>query len=696
MFDAGTVTLIGDEIMGVGIAGTDDADVIHANADGSQQIHIFAKGGDDVIRMDFSGSFSSSESGDVINGHHVYGGSGADEFRFENISDVIAADVRVVGRIDDLDVSRDTIWIDNNLIDLHNLPQTVRLDDGTEVEVRIVEYEIPNPSGDEALSAQQFLLIGDNIMYAIEGARSDPSSPSGEERHFFDWTVEPDDLETVEFRDQVNYVPADAYDTDDIDRVYDVGRVALSCSEGNDIVYFNKLGSGSGNKIYAAGGDDVVNAGQGNDTVNAGAGDDLVAGGLDNDLLLGRAGDDTLWGGSEDDTLIGNRGKDVLYGGDGNDRLNGGNGADEMSGGRGNDTYRVDDRNDVIREHQNEGYDHVFSSVGFSLRGHSQHVEDLTLLGSKDVFAIGNSQDNVIRGNSGDNRINGAWGDDTLMGRRGDDTFRDDQGNDLMVGGLGSDTFIFQGDFGQDTISDFDGSGEGDVIDLSSLSSIVSFEDLLSNHLTQEGDSLVIDDGQGNTITLTGVEASELSENDFIFSNAVSRSNDILKGGSGRDKLVGGKGNDTIKGGGGEDTLFGQADHDRLQGQKGDDKLNGNKGNDTVKGGNGQDTLNGGRGDDLLKGGNHDDKLIGGKGDDTLAGGDGADTFVFNSNINSGDDVITDFQNGDDVIRITGRTEFDDLTIQQVDGDTVITWSNGSITLDGVIGEINEDDFVFG
>ncbi|SEP09565.1 type I secretion C-terminal target domain (VC_A0849 subclass), partial [Salinihabitans flavidus] len=122
-----------------------------------------------------------------------------------------------------------------------------------------------------------------------------------------------------------------------------------------------------------------------------------------------------------------------------------------------------------------------------------------------------------IVGNSGDNLLNGAWGDDTLIGGEGDDTFRDDYGDDLMIGGAGSDTFVFRGNFGQDTISDFDGSGDGDVIDLRALSDIVNFSDLISDHANQIGHDLVIEDGSGNTVTLTGINASNLSADDFLF-----------------------------------------------------------------------------------------------------------------------------------------------------------------------------------
>jgi hypothetical protein len=217
--------------MGRGYRGTDNADEIRAIADANEQIHIFAEAGDDVIRMDFSGDFSTAQPRTAVNGHHVYGGAGADEFHFDNLSNILNSDTRIVGRIDDLNASLDRILVEGTQINLADPQESIRLNDGTKVDVRIVEYDIPNPSGEEALSPQQFLLIGDTIMYAIEGARLDPTSPTGEETHFFEWTGNPDEVETVDFRDQINYIPENAFDPTDIEKRYDAGRLNLTTSD---------------------------------------------------------------------------------------------------------------------------------------------------------------------------------------------------------------------------------------------------------------------------------------------------------------------------------------------------------------------------------------------------------------------------------------------------------------------------------
>lgn len=91
--------------------------------------------------------------------------------------------------------------------------------------------------------------------------------------------------------------------------------------------------------------------------------------------------------------------------------------------------------------------------------------------------------------------------------------------------------------------------------------------------------------------------------------------------------------------------------------------------------------------------------LSGGRGDDALTGNGGADTFVFASL--SGEDTITDFQNGKDHIDLTGYSGIDDFgdisSIGTVQGDTVITLSGGdTITLEDIkAATITADDFLF-
>jgi Ca2+-binding RTX toxin-like protein len=73
----------------------------------------------------------------------------------------------------------------------------------------------------------------------------------------------------------------------------------------------------------------------------------------------------------------------------------------------------VDNAGDKTIETDGNGTDLVRSSVSFSLAG--QFVERLTLTGSGNVNATGNSLDNVIAGNAGNNTMTGAQGADTFV-----------------------------------------------------------------------------------------------------------------------------------------------------------------------------------------------------------------------------------------------------------------------------------------
>ncbi|WP_198025794.1 MULTISPECIES: M10 family metallopeptidase C-terminal domain-containing protein [unclassified Prochlorococcus] len=130
-------------------------------------------------------------------------------------------------------------------------------------------------------------------------------------------------------------------------------------------------------------------------------------------------------GGSNNDSLVGNE-----Y----NNLLNGGAGDDTLIGGAGNDTYLVDSTSDTVTENSSEGTDLIQSSVTYTA---SNNVENLTLTGSSNIDATGNSLDNTLTGNSGNNTLDGGSGNDTLIGGSGDDT---------LTGGTGTDTAQFSAD----------------------------------------------------------------------------------------------------------------------------------------------------------------------------------------------------------------------------------------------------------
>ncbi len=139
--------------------------------------------------------------------------------------------------------------------------------------------------------------------------------------------------------------------------------------------------------------------------------------------------------------------------------------------------------------------------------------------------------------------------------------------------------------------------------------------------------------------------------------------------------------------------LLGELGNDCLQGYAGSDILFGNTGNDTLWGDSGSDTLYGGQGNDWLNGGSETDVLLGDRGDDTLTGSAGGDRFDFRRG--DGSDIVTDFQDGIDIIGLKEGLTFETLTIVEVGSDTQISVNeNILVTLLGVnANTISVEDF---
>lgn len=211
----------------------------------------------------------------------------------------------------------------------------------------------------------------------------------------------------------------------------------------------------------------------------------------DNDTLLGNSVGNTLDGRGGDDRLEGFKGKDILIGGDGNDILFGGNGNDVLYG------------------------DGNFINFVLSGRASISPGRDILNGGAGNDILIGGGSGDTLKGGKGDDHLNGGGSRDTLIGGVGNDRIDGGKGNDVQTGSGGADTFIFSA--GHDVITDFDALVGREKIDLSNVGSIVGFKDLKNNHLSDGGGNVVIDDHNGNTLTLNGVDLSDLDKSDFIF-----------------------------------------------------------------------------------------------------------------------------------------------------------------------------------
>ena len=229
--------------------------------------------------------------------------------------------------------------------------------------------------------------------------------------------------------------------------------------------------------------------------------------------------------------------------------------------------------------------------------------------------------------------------------------------------------------------------------------------------------TLTVSDANGSALVLGGgddVAVNTGSIAGIAFFDAGNDSFDTRDGsftgrifmGDGNDTLRGSQDDDAVDGGGDSDVLRGEAGNDSLDGNTGSDYLRGDAGDDTLIGNAGFDTLYGNAGNDDLDGGGRSDLLVGGKGDDTMTGGGGADTFVIRR-VGNGDDEVTDFQNGFDVVDISalGVQDFTELNTtfgalsETTDGvliDLAAAGGSGSILLQGMtLADMDASDFIF-
>ena len=273
------------------------------------------------------------------------------------------------------------------------------------------------------------------------------------------------------------------------------GNDIISGDAGNDQLF----GEDGWDVLFGNDGNDELRGMNGNDLLSGGAGNDLLDGGADDDVMQGGAGDDTYvvnaaadvvdettdgqidgtlgtidaggndtvrasinytlgtllenlslegdaaqagTGNAQDNVLQGNRANNSLFGLAGSDRLDGGLGADYLAGGTGDDVYEVDNLGDTVVEAAGEGQDTVRSRISYAL---TANVENLSLVGSGAINAVGNALGNVMTGNTNANILDGGAGNDTLAGGKGNDSYKFGRGYgvDTVIDREGQNTLIF-------------------------------------------------------------------------------------------------------------------------------------------------------------------------------------------------------------------------------------------------------------
>lgn len=372
-----------------GLVGFGGNDTLQGSVPDAGQIHMFGGPGDNTLILDVT----KDDDAAGHQGHHAYGGPGENAYKFTNIAENKSP---IVGRLDDFDPTSDKIFVEGVEIDLSDLPVEVKVSDDESVDVRVVEIEHPEFK-DEELGPQQFLAIGDNIFYALEGARDLKNGATGlvgEERHFLllDALDKLRSAEDAGYTNPKNFVPHGFYKhrEEELKLLFNPGSEVKAESESGGPVHIyggkthhDDETSPSAQLIYGGMGDDVINGNTGNNTIYGGGGDNLIAGGVDNSLIHGGPGNDSIWGGDGENTLIGGEGDDYLHGGRGNDSLNGGAGSDLLVGGGGdNILIGGGDDSDVNRFHFNvdDGHDTILDfKVDIDIISIQHEIDPLTV-----------------------------------------------------------------------------------------------------------------------------------------------------------------------------------------------------------------------------------------------------------------------------------------------------------------------------
>ncbi|MBT5777896.1 MAG: hypothetical protein HOI02_00645 [Rhodospirillaceae bacterium] len=306
-----------------------------------------------------------------------------------------------------------------------------------------------------------------------------------------------------------------------VDDIYGIENVIGTVY--SDFIYGNHennslFGGDGDDQLYGEYGYDMLDGGDGNDFMRGGYHEDILLGGSGDDFLDGEGSADFLDGGFDNDTIYGGSGSDTLIGGDGDDILDGESSSDTLDGGLGNDT----------------------------LYGGS----------SIDTLFGGEGDDNLDGGNSND-ILDGGIGNDTLYGGTNNDILLDGDGDDILDGGS-NDDLIYAG-LGNDILYGGDGF---DTLTFANTSSDVEVN--LSTNT-------VVFDGFGGTDTVSEIEQV-----------IGGTGNDTLTGSDNDEVLLGGDGNDILDGSGGSDSLDGGAGNDEIdagilkfiEGGLGDDTFN--------------------------------------------------------------------------------------------------------------------------
>jgi Ca2+-binding RTX toxin-like protein len=479
---------------------------------------------------------------------------------------------------------------------------------------------------------------------------------------------------------------------------------------------------------------DYVEGAAGNDVINASALDQHIE-------IHGKGGNDTITGGAGDDWLFS---ESTL-----NDEATiiGGAGADGMIGGLGSDKFVMDNGTELGGDVAigGDGFDTVIADASVAATGLS-----LVLFAADTPITADVNGLSFTSAAMGVEAVIGGTGNDLVDAHRlGDNEhigFQGNEGNDKLI-------------LGHTNHNMFDGGGDTDTVVYSGTASNYEFRHALASDGFLSPDAIVVEDKTTGVIdAVRSVETVQFDDGTFSMDDLLTGTvtgaghtrmglvgetdpipGQTLIGTPDSDTLTGGPGNDRIEGGDGNDFLIGGPGADQLLGGNGTDFLYVDAEDTLIDGGDGFDyvyldssksygetfkvagtnvecvsgtlasdtidatgvtygvIMNGNYGNDVLIGGAGSDSIDGSADNDTLTGGGGNDIFRFGSHW--GNDTITDFTHGQDVLDMTGvagLTSMSQLTITNTAQGASITFGADSILLQGITaGNLTASDFHF-
>ena len=478
--------------------------------------------------------------------------------------------------------------------------------------------------------------------------------------------------------------------------------------------------TGSGNKIYAKGGNDKItlnkgqhnqiDAGKGNDTIIIGkkaGNDNTFMAGAGNDTITVSGGTQLIDGGAGADRITVSGGTQTIEGGAGNDTITvkGGNNH-TLSGGAGNDKY-------VIDVAMKAG---TFLTIDQSDSKKNSDTLQLTKVSKNDVkLGLANGTLSIKHKTGGGIIVEGydknklskiQFKDGTMNASTVTKTSKKTQPTKVtwnMGGTVSVDAkkVVSSLEITGHKVTDFivtpnnkgvilqDADGGVLIINNWNSSTISQFVFIAGGErttLTAEQFIKKFDEGFDLNLVVDGQEITGTVNNDII--TVTGNENEIF-GNEGNDKLsISGDFNALVGGDGNDEMLVMSGRNNHLFGEEGNDTLmvNGGEWND-LNGDAGDDTfiVNGGNGFGLWGDAGDDTFIVNGGNDVTMTGGPGSDTFIINKVVPETE--VSIFQDDDiwnagdkDVLQLA-NVNMNDVTFSSEDyiswdGENVVQYDN--------------------